>query len=149
MKAVKKKVTKRGPGRPPFKITNELREKVERLTAVHMTQAQIAMAIGCDIKTLRLHFKDELTHGKTRVKAWLINQIWDSAKKGNVEAQILALDMAFKKPVDVSIGPARRPPVGKKVQQQVDADRISKLDPLYASPSPPKPNLKLIKSDDE
>lgn len=135
----RKKLAKSVRGRPAFKATKEIREKVERLVAANMTQTQIAAAIGCAVKTLRRHFKDELTHGKARVKAWLINTIWDRAKRGDVESQILLCDMAIKKSLDVYAGPASQvAPLGKKAQLQKEAETY---DAIFSPPQPPPKKL--------
>jgi hypothetical protein len=55
-----KKAPKRPVGAPPFEFSDKIRNKVARLAAANMTQADIARVVGCNIITLVKHFKHEL-----------------------------------------------------------------------------------------
>jgi hypothetical protein len=51
-------------GRPPFQPTPEQRRQVELLVAHGNAEWIIARIVGCDRKTLRRHFRDELRDGR-------------------------------------------------------------------------------------
>lgn len=71
------------PGRPEFKVTDELRDKVEWYVASGMTQVEVAGAIGCTVPTLVKHFSDNLEAGWARKKAEVIDLMVAGAKAGN------------------------------------------------------------------
>ena len=79
---------KRKQGRPPFKPTDEQRERVIALSSNGLPHTQIAPLIGCSIpKTLRKHFRDELNIGKIQANAKVAGALYQSALDGNVKAQ--------------------------------------------------------------
>jgi hypothetical protein len=51
----------------------------------------IARVIGVDAKTLRKHYRDELDLGQTKANAQVAGFLFNSAKNGNVSAQIFWL----------------------------------------------------------
>jgi len=53
--------------RPEYEPTAEQRALVESAAAFGLTQADIANQLGIDEKTLRKHFRDELSSGKFKV----------------------------------------------------------------------------------
>jgi hypothetical protein len=73
-------------GRPPFKITQNNRHRVELLVAVGETQDFIARAIGCSAVTLRAHFASELEFGAARIRAEIISMLFRASERGNVSA---------------------------------------------------------------
>lgn len=87
--AVRRKAVsvKRTRGRPQFKPTPKLKTQVERRIAVGWTQIDIAAEIGIDVKTLNVHFADQLTHGLARKRGEALDLLWRSARGGNVSAQ--------------------------------------------------------------
>jgi hypothetical protein len=74
-------------GRPAFKVTPALRDKVELLVSVGMSHDDIGRAIGCNHETLRKHFADEIEHGAARKRAETAAMLHRAAKKGSVTAQ--------------------------------------------------------------
>ena len=77
--------------RDPFKPTDELRAKVRQLSAMGLPQDDIARLIECSPKTLRKHFRRELNLGNAEVNAMVAGFLFQSAKTGNVAAQIFWL----------------------------------------------------------
>jgi hypothetical protein len=74
--------------RKAFVVNDEIRERVRSLASVGVRQDDIAGSIGCDPKTLRKHFHDELDRGKAAANAEITGCLFASAKAGNVIAQI-------------------------------------------------------------
>lgn len=151
MNRSKKRVEEKWRGRP----THELREQVAiRVALTELPREEIAKGIGCDLETLELHFSDQLE--RASAKAFLRRDvkriISKSAREGNAKSASLLYKLKYGRPLD---GRGRwkrprnrtKPVLGKKAQQQLEAERMSKSDPIYAPAAPPK--LKLIKSDDD
>ncbi len=85
--------------------------------------------------TLKRHFGEELRLGASRNRAALIDTIFETAKRGKVQAMILLCNMATGKPLD-----GRRKPLklGVKAQRLADAERIMQPDTWLGPSSPPK-----------
>jgi hypothetical protein len=77
--------------RKAFVVTDAMRGRVRSLAGVGVRQEDIATIIGCDPKTLRKHFRDELDRGIAEANAEIAGCLFDAAKKGNVAAQIFWL----------------------------------------------------------
>lgn len=75
-------------GRATFVADDAMREKVRFWAAIGVPQDNIAKLIDCDPKTLRKHFRDELDRGMAEANAEIANCLYESAKGGNVAAQI-------------------------------------------------------------
>lgn len=73
-------------GMPPHKPTSTCRQKVEILVAGGQRAWQIAAALGISEPTLRLHYEDQLQHGRARRNGELIIELFKQAKGGNVSA---------------------------------------------------------------
>jgi len=74
--------------RKAFFATDAMRERARSLAACGVPQEKIAEIIGCDAKTLRKHFRNELDRGMAEADAEIIGALFANAKKGNVAAQI-------------------------------------------------------------
>jgi hypothetical protein len=98
-----------------FEPTDEERTLVERLTGLVVSQADIArdwIKPPISVRTLRKHFRDEITRGRLRTYARLKAQLMRSAENGNVRAQIYLMERFFvdlhpRAPADL---PALAPP---------------------------------------
>jgi hypothetical protein len=77
--------------RKVFVVNDEIRERVRSLASVGVRQDDIAGSIGCDSKTLRKHFRDELDRGTAEANAEITGYLFATAKAGNVIAQIFWL----------------------------------------------------------
>ena len=77
--------------RKAFVVTDAMRERVRSLASVGVRQDDIAKIIGCDPKTLRQYFPDELERGMVEANAEIAGHLFASAKAGNVVAQIFWL----------------------------------------------------------
>lgn len=62
-------MTTRAPGRPPFEPMPWASNVVKILRGAGVPLRLIARCIGCDVKTLRKAFKDELRDGEMEVEA--------------------------------------------------------------------------------
>jgi hypothetical protein len=74
--------------RKTFVANDAMRERVLSLTRVGTTQDDISKIIGCDPKTLRKYFPDELGRGMAEATAEIAGFLFAAAKEGNVAAQI-------------------------------------------------------------
>jgi hypothetical protein len=67
------------------------RRQVETLAAYGIPAEDISRVIGIDPKTLRKHYRDELDLGTTKANAQVAGFLFNSARNGNVSAQIFWL----------------------------------------------------------
>jgi hypothetical protein len=74
--------------RKKFPVTDAMRDRVRRLAGVGVPQRDIAAIIDCDEKTLRKHFRIELTRGVAEANAAAANYLFANVKGGSVTAQI-------------------------------------------------------------
>jgi hypothetical protein len=123
-------MTERKRGRPAFKPTQLHRRKVEQYTACGMSHDGIAKALGISDETLRKHFAEELSSGKAKRRAEVVDILFAAARKGNVAAAktleqmtgkslALAEFMGHDKPASRPVEKSRR--LGKKEQAAQDA----------------------------
>jgi hypothetical protein len=77
--------------RPAFVVTDAMREKVQYLAGLGVPQDDIAKIINCAPKTLRKRFREELDRGVAEANAMVAGYLFNSAKQGNVSAQIFWL----------------------------------------------------------
>ena len=77
--------------RPAFVVTDAMREKVQYLAGLGVPQDDIAKIIGCAPKTLRKRFREILDRGVAEANAMVAGYLFNSAKQGNVPAQIFWL----------------------------------------------------------
>jgi hypothetical protein len=71
--------------------TAEQRKLVETMSAVGIPAESICMVIGVSGKTLRKHYRKELDLAAIKANAEVAGFLFNSAKKGNVTAQIFWL----------------------------------------------------------
>src|SRR3954469_20433366 len=67
------------------------RRQVEALAAYGIPEADISGVVGIDPKSLRKHYRDELDLGETKANAQVAGFLFNSARTGNVTAQIFWL----------------------------------------------------------
>ena len=67
------------------------RRQVEALAAYGIPETDISRVVGIDAKTLRKHYRHELDLGETKANAQVAGFLFNSAKTGNVTAQIFWL----------------------------------------------------------
>lgn len=70
--------------RPFHKPTDESRKLVEAYAKVRVPQDRIATLIGITEKTLTKHYKKEITDGHAFADSFVLNQLFQGIKKGNV-----------------------------------------------------------------
>ena len=68
-----------------------LRRQVETMAAYGIPETDISAVLGIDPKTLRKHYRDELDHAQTKANAQVAGFLFNSARNGNVTAQIFWL----------------------------------------------------------
>ena len=64
------------------------RRQVEAMAAYGIPETDIARVVNIDPKTLRKHYRDELDLGSTKANAQVAGFLFNSARNGNVTAQI-------------------------------------------------------------
>lgn len=74
--------------RKAFLATDAMRGQVRSWAARGVRQEDIATMIGCDAKTLRKHFRNELDLGMAEANAQVSGSLFDAAMDGNVTALI-------------------------------------------------------------
>ena len=67
------------------------RRQVEAMAAYGIPETDIARVLGIDPKTLRKCYREELDLGTTKANAQVAGFLFNSAKNGNVTAQIFWL----------------------------------------------------------
>jgi hypothetical protein len=67
------------------------RRQVETMTAYGIPEHDISRVLKIDPKTLRKHYRDELDLGSTKANAQVAGFLFNSARNGNVTAQIFWL----------------------------------------------------------
>lgn len=78
-------------GRRAHKPDPLQRRQVEAMAAYGIPEPDISQVVGVDPKTLRKHYRDELDLGTTKANAQVAGFLFNSAKNGNVTAQIFWL----------------------------------------------------------
>ena len=78
-------------GRKAHKPDPLRRRQVEAMSAYGIPEADTARVLGIDPKTLRKHYREELDLGATKANAQVAGFLFNSAKSGNVTAQIFWL----------------------------------------------------------
>jgi hypothetical protein len=68
-----------------------MRRQVETMAAYGIPETDISRVVNIDPKTLRKHYRDELDLGETKANAQVAGFLFNSAKNGNVSAQIFWL----------------------------------------------------------
>lgn len=74
--------------RKAFLPTDATREQARSWAARGARQEDIAKRIGCDPKTLRKHFRDELDRGMAEANVEIASALFAAAMNGNVAALI-------------------------------------------------------------
>lgn len=78
-------------GRRAHQPDPALRRQVEAMAAYGIPEPDISRVVGIDPKTLRKYYRDELDLGTTKANAQVAGFLFNSAKNGNVTAQIFWL----------------------------------------------------------
>src|SRR5213592_651187 len=78
-------------GRRAHKPDPVQRRQVEAMAAYGIPELNIAAVLGIDPKTLRKHYREELDLGETKANAQVAGFLFNSARSGNVSAQIFWL----------------------------------------------------------
>jgi hypothetical protein len=115
-------------GRPEHEVTQRTRNLVQVMHANGITQPVIARLIGCDPKTLRKHYRQEMRNALDCIEATIGAAVVQSAHRGNVAAQKLwlqshAKDPRWRMPEPHSIsGDPNAPPVQIALSDMTDDD---------------------------
>jgi len=116
-------------GRPSFKPTPNLRQRVAAAAGGGMAHEEIALALGISRNTLEKHFEHELSIGAYAKRMEVVEALRRAAKKGNVAAARLYLQVEpqFAVPPQQPAQPSEpkeavaAEKVGKKEQAELDA----------------------------
>ena len=82
--------------RPAFEPTDSQRKLVQNYATVGTRQEDIAQVLDIDLKTLRKHFRQELTHGKINANAEVAKSLYTQCLGGNTTAMIFWLKTQAK-----------------------------------------------------
>jgi hypothetical protein len=83
-------------GRGAHRPDPSQRRQVEALAAYGIPEPDIGRVVGIDPKTLRKYYREELDLGETKANAQVAGFLFNSAKNGNVTAQIFWLKTRAK-----------------------------------------------------
>ena len=78
-------------GRRAHRPDPSSRRQVEAMAAYGIPETDISRVVGVDAKTLRKHYREELDLGETKANAQVAGFLFNSARSGNVTAQIFWL----------------------------------------------------------
>ena len=115
-------------GRPKFEPSKEQREIVKVMAGHNIEQAKIALALDIDNKTLRKHFKTELTNAAAMVEATLAASQFARAKQNTAVGQratefILNTRFGWKKQESVEYGGRN----GAPIEHSIVVKRIERI----------------------
>jgi hypothetical protein len=74
---------KKQVGRPKFKITDETKRTVEKLSGLGLPQEQIAETIGCSVDTMVKYLQHEITIGKAKANSSISQKLFEKAMSGD------------------------------------------------------------------
>jgi predicted transcriptional regulator len=86
------------------------------LNGAGMTQEDIALYLGCDVKTLRKHFSRQLQAGRVQLEGVALQVLYKRATEGSVTAAARLYEIA-------RVRPATAPKLGKKELAKLDAGK--------------------------
>jgi hypothetical protein len=93
-----------------------LRRQVEAMAAYGIPEYDIARVVGIDPKTLRKYYYDELDLGATKATAQVAGFLFNSARNGNVSAQIFWLKTRAR---------WRETPMEHEITSRVDVSKMT------------------------
>ena len=111
-------------GRPAFEASAKDREAVKLMAGHNIGQDKIALALGITEKTLRKHFKKELSIAAAQVEAQLVSNLFALAKGKDgtaFRANEFLLNCRFGWSRYAPAPISKEPALGKKEQQQIAA----------------------------
>ena len=115
-----------------------MRRQVETMAAYGIPETDISRVVNIDPKTLRKHYRDELDLGETKANAQVAGFLFNSAKNGNVSAQIFWLKTRARwreTPMELKHSGA----IGKKdLSELTDEELIAMIGTLSIGPTPVK-----------
>lgn len=112
-------------GRPPHKPTDEQRRMVEAMAGFAIPEAKIALVIGVDDKTLRLHYATEIARGAATVEAKLAGNLLRLASGTDgtaLKAIMFALTARFGWSQYAPPPVEKAEPLGKKAALEIEAE---------------------------
>jgi hypothetical protein len=102
--------------RRPHEPDPGLRRQVEAMAAYGIPEFDIARVVGIDPKTLRKYYFDELDLGSTKANAQVAGFLFNSARNGNVSAQIFWLKTRAR---------WRETPMEHEITSKVDVSKMT------------------------
>lgn len=80
--------TKKGKGRPEFKMTDANRKMIESLSGFGIPQEQIAALVGCSVETMVKYCGTEWLTGKAKANSQIVQTLYKKALSGDTTALI-------------------------------------------------------------
>lgn len=81
-------MTKKKAGRPAYKRDDDAAKQVEAMSAVGITQEQIASVLGICVETLVKNYRDELDNAAAKANAAVGRSLYQKAVNGDTSAAI-------------------------------------------------------------
>src|SRR4029079_4121673 len=131
-------------GRRAHKADPAQRRQVEAMAAYGIPETDISRVLGIDPKTLRKHYRGALDLGATKANAQVAGFLFNSARNGNVTAQIFWLKTRAQwKEAPVQHQHEARIDVRQMTDEELER-RIAELQALdEQAPAPRQPLLHL------
>lgn len=121
-------------GRPPFEVTDRIRNKVKLLLAMGWSHERVANAIDCSLATLKRYFRAELKtrdQMRDRLDAERMMVVAEKALDGVVGAQRLLVEMLDRNDrmeTERKLGAERKPKEPALGKKQIDAAKARDAD---------------------
>jgi hypothetical protein len=125
-----------GPGRKPVTFTDQQRDDVRLFAAAGIAEAGIAMMFGVSVGTLRKYCREEITCGRSFMRATNVRRLNEAAAAGSVSA-MKALQVIFdraesKQPLDGEFERKRQERLEAAVRQRMSKRQLLERDALTA-----------------
>lgn len=108
--------------RPEYVPTDKDRSVVQTMAAYGISQAEIAAVIGCDDKTLRKHFREELDTAATQANARVAASLFKKATGDGASSVAAAI---FWLKARAGWSEVKPEAVGKKEMRQAAAEGVA------------------------
>lgn len=121
--------------RPEYTPNDKDRSVVQTMAAYGISQGEIAAVIGCDDKTLRKHFREELDTAATQANARVASALFKKATGDGASSVAAAI---FWLKARAGWSEVKMEAGGKKEQRQAAAESAAAGGSKFAPPIAPK-----------